>query len=371
MTKIPDSIQYVYPMWHTVSFTIVAKKHIEYIRGYFKTKVYELDELTFPHYRPHSKPIVLLHPAVFILDRAFKHNLGTLRDPDQQYIKWWKSHFGKIVGIDVADSDAISEEALRLLSVTDKLIVPSSFARDAYVRSGYDRPVHVVPHGIDPWWYEKPNVWSQRDLPTVNKALVRIWLEKINSNKKILLFWLWHSADRKGWPEVKQVYTRLRKERDDVILVIKSAIANPVEYQEVMHLGAINVYGWLSESDKLALYDLADVNIMFSRGGAFEMNCLEALGRGIPCVAHRCCGWADYIPDFLEVKKGHRVKPLPGNSIHVGYGHTVDVEDAVKVLHRVLDDIDKYKDMTKRYAMKSLRPVYRWDVVAKNLLEVI
>jgi len=42
------SIVYAYPQWHTVSFTLVAKKHIEQLRKY--TKVYEWDEIDDPRH---------------------------------------------------------------------------------------------------------------------------------------------------------------------------------------------------------------------------------------------------------------------------------------------------------------------------------
>jgi len=153
-----------------------------------------------------------------------------------------------------------------------------------------------------------------------------------------------------------------------VILLLKTGASNPVQAQEVMHLGVINVHGWISEIDKMALYDLADININFSVGGAFELNCLEALVRGTPCLAHRCCGWADYLPHFLAVKKGEKLQPLPGNRIHTGYGYAPNVNDAVDMAEEILDCIDEYKLKTKQHAKETLIWKFNWYEAVAVLL---
>jgi len=57
---------YVAPIFHTVSFTLIARKHIEYLRKLGLAEVYELDELTFPSYIPHIKYNTILHPWIYI-----------------------------------------------------------------------------------------------------------------------------------------------------------------------------------------------------------------------------------------------------------------------------------------------------------------
>jgi len=362
------NVVYAYPIWHTVSFTLIARKHIEYMRKVFKVSIYEIDELAFPQFTPVSNPTAFVHPAIFIMDRIMRAKTDKWGRFRMEYYEWWKSHFEKLVGIDVADSDRMSDLAVTMLNMYDELVVPSTFCKEVYERSGVKAKVHVVPHGVDPEWYEAPNVWETLPPASINPAVLQIYLYKIKKNKKVILFWLWHSGIRKGWDEVREVYRRLRRERDDIVLVLKTGIPNPIEYQQVMDLGCINIYGWLSETDKIALYDIADINLNFSRGGGFELNCLEALARGVPCIASDFGSWVDYVPPYLQVKKGKKVQPLPGNKIHVGYGYAVDVNSAVSKINDTLDNLQEYKAKVQEWKEKHLKKKYRWDITAKQLL---
>jgi glycosyltransferase involved in cell wall biosynthesis len=198
-----------------------------------------------------------------------------------------------------------------------------------------------------------------------------VYLYKVKRNKKLLLFWLWHSSARKGWPEVREVYNRLVRERKDVVLLLKTVHPNTPEFQEVMHLGAIQVYGWLSEYEKMALYDLADITLVFSRGGGFEVNALESLARGVPVVTSNVGSWTDYVPEFLQVKAGERVRVFENNAVHVGYGYRVDVESALDKVHDILENYDEYRGRVEEWRQKVLVKEYRWDKVALMLADVV
>jgi len=358
-------------MWHTVSFTLVARKHIEYMRKVYNLQVYEIDELHFPTFVPATRYRAVVHPAFFIMHRVLMSRRDLSGRLREDYYRWWRSHYDELIGIDVCDSDQYSQLAVELANRYDKFVVPSSFCVEVARRSGIRAKIYRVPHGVDPEWFETPNVWETMPVKSISPLLLQIYLYKVRRNKKIVLFWLMHSGDRKGWPEVYHVYTQLYRERKDVAIILKTGVPNPIEYQQLMQYDAINIYGWLSDYEKMALYDLADVTLNFSRGGGFEMNCLESLARGVPCVANEYGSWTDYVPPYLWIRKGRRVQPLPNNALHAGYGYTVDVEDAVDKLHAVLDNLDEYKAKVLEWRDKVLKKEYRWDVVAGKLLRVI
>jgi glycosyltransferase involved in cell wall biosynthesis len=366
---------YCYPQFHTVSFTLIARKHVEYLEKQGLADVHELDELTLPSYVPSVKYSAVLHPWIYIYHRFLQVRLNalneTLRDRLPGYLEWWRSNFNQLVAIDVCDSDRMSDYAVNLLNQADKVVVPSNYCVEVYRQSGVKRPVHRVPHGLDPDWYTLPSVWDIAPAKSINPSLLEVYLYKLRKKKKLLLFWLWHSEVRKGWLEVKELYSKLVKERNDVVLVLKTMTPNSLAFQEVMHLGAIQIYGWLSEYEKMALYDLADVTLMFSRGGAFEQNGLESLARGVPVVTSNRGSWTDYVPQFLQVKAGERVRVFEDNAIHVGYGYKVDVEDALCKIHDILENYDDYRARVEEWRSKVLFNEYRWDVVAKKLVETI
>jgi glycosyltransferase involved in cell wall biosynthesis len=142
-------------------------------------------------------------------------------------------------------------------------------------------------------------------------------------------------------------------------------------FQEVMHLGAVQVYGWLSDYEKMALYDLADVTLVFSRGGGFEHNALESLARGVPVVTSNRGSWTDYVPQFLQVKAGERVRVFEGNVIHVGYGYRVDVESALDKINDILDNYEDYKAKVREWRDKVLVNEFRWDLIANKLASLV
>jgi len=186
-----------------------------------------------------------------------------------------------------------------------------------------------------------------------------------------LLWWFWHSWLRKGGPWVKAVYERLVRRRSDIKLVVKTSMANVPELAELAPLGMMQVYGWLSDLEKMALYDMIDITLMFSTGGAFEINGLESLARGVPAVAVDWGPWTEYIPHFLRVRPGERVQPLPDNNVHIGYGYAVDVDDAVAKIEDILGNYEEYRAKVDEWRWSALYPEYRWDVVAKQLVSII
>ncbi|RLE83899.1 MAG: hypothetical protein DRJ67_11445 [Thermoprotei archaeon] len=360
-------IIYCYPIWHTVSFTLIAKKHIEQLKRY--TRVYEWDELSLPDIYPVKPYTLFVHPlfgATWRWCQMIKLGEPSLDRAVAQLSKRFDK-YEKAIGIDVADSDRMSDLAVRLTEVYDEVIVPSNFARESYVRSGVKVKVNVVPHGLDREWYDSPPVPLER---INNQALRVLWQLKHMTGKKLLLFWMWHSPERKGWPEVLIFYEHLKRERDDVALVVKTGGPLDIDVERAKRLGIINVFGWLTEEEKMFLYDLCDLTLLFSRGGGFEMNGLESLARGTPVIGHRMGAWKDYMPSWLLIREGLKVRVFVDNHIHVGYGYTVDVDDALDKACEILDNLDEYKERSKEYADTHLKRQFTWENVGKMLWQI-
>lgn len=344
---IPSPLWYVYPMWHRVSFTVIAEKHIEYLEK--RIRIHRIDELAFPHITPHSKPIVFIHPFFFTMVRASKFIARKLH------------LYGALVGIDVADSDHISGLAVSITNYARAMIVPSRYAREVYIKSGVSCPVYVVPHGVDPEWYVKePSIQYFRDLMEYKKK----------KGLKYLLYFLWHSDYRKGADLVYEFYKRLKKERNDVVLVFKTSTEDGEWVTRFRKLGVIHVYGWLTEDQKRELYDLADIYTLFSRGGGFELNGLEALSRETIVLAPDKGSWIDYIPKWSLVPSRQCPYVLKDNAFHDGRGYEVIVEKAVDLAHHILDNLEDYKARLREYIDKKIKRIYNWSWIAEQLLNI-
>lgn len=344
-----SAVWYVYPMWQRVSFTLVAQQHLAVLRK--RLRVEEVDELAFPHIFPHSRPVVVVHPYFYCMVRA------------SRFISRKLHYYGALIGVDVADSDHISNLAVSMTHYAYCMVVPSSFAKKVYERSGVTVPIHVVPHGLPHSWYEQPNTAGN-----YFKDLLKLKHEK---KLKLILFFLWHSPYRKGWDLVIEWYKRLKSERKDVVLVLKTGTANGPEAQEARRLGCIHVYGWLTEAQKMELYDLADLYPLFSRGGGFEMNGLEALARLVPTLAARGGSWEDYMPDWLLVDSKPCPRVLRDNPIHDGKGVEIDIEKAVDKAHTILDNLDDHKAKLAEWREKRLKHTFTWENAGNTLYEII
>jgi len=341
-------IWYIYPQWHKVSFSIIAEKHIRELRKYFR--IYEIDEVAFPTLSPCTKPLLIIHPLFYPMVKYSKH------------VERLLTRIRGIIGIDVADSDRISNLAVSITNYCEAVIVPSTFAREAYVRSGVTRPVYVVPHGLDNEYFTKPKEV---------KHFKQLWELKKKKNLKYLLFFCWHSEYRKGLDLVLKTYHKLRKLRNDIVLILKLMGTNPQLHQLMNKLGGIIIHGWLTEEQKLELYDVCDIYLGFSRGGGFELNFLEALARGEIVIAAERGAWTDYLPRFCLVKCHNCPYVFKDNLIHVGRGVEVDVNAAVKKILHVVKHLDDYKAAVKEYVDKVISKKYTWEKVGKQLAHII
>ena len=131
---------YLYPMKHKVSFTLVARKHIEILqRAGWDIVEGEVNNV----YSATILPVTFVHPMFYPLVSGPKAYRRLLR------------HADKLVGFDVADTNRISSLAAYVASQFDLVFVPTRAIAKIYKDSGVIAPIEVLPHGIDEKWLRK------------------------------------------------------------------------------------------------------------------------------------------------------------------------------------------------------------------------
>jgi glycosyltransferase involved in cell wall biosynthesis len=265
----------------------------------------------------------------------------------------------KIGGFDVADSDRISKVAADLINKIDLMMVPSSFVKETYIKSGVTIPIEVLPHGIS------DNFLSDGITNTDNEKIMK--LRKMRQKGKILiLYFLVHSPHRKGADLVKRVMKRIQREYDDVYLIIRTKRRD--FFSEVR---SVYIDSWLSDNDLVALYDSCDICLSPSRGGGFELNALEAVSRGVPTLVPNGGCFTDLMNYFIPVNLSDKVvQPLPGNTIHTGSGCQVNMDDFEDKLKDAINRLDYWKERSKS-STKEIREKYSWRNTAKMLDEYL
>lgn len=339
------SIWYVYPMFKRVSWSIVGWRHVHHLRK-LGMHIEEVEERTIPTLYLQTHPFLIFQPFFY---------------PFQAYEKSIRQSLplaSGVIGVDVADSDRISEYAVHLTEYADALIVPSEFSRRSYLNSGVKKPVYAIPHGLDEEFYELQPSPMAHFSDLVNK--------KRRENLIYALFFLPHSDYRKGMDLVFSWYQKLKKERSNVTLIV----VTPVPWMEGKKFDGIDVWGWFGTEQKIALYDLADIYPLFSRGGGYEMCGLEALSRKAVVIAPEGGSWAEYLPKFSLIKSHRCSYVLKDNPIHSGGGVEIDVDKAVDKAVDIVDNLQEYKQKTWECAQQ-IKSKYNWDNVAFMLKSVI
>ncbi|RLG79500.1 MAG: hypothetical protein DRO40_12745 [Thermoprotei archaeon] len=347
--KLPN-VWYVYPIWHNVSFSIVARHHIENIRKYYRLT--EVDELAFHTMDIYSRPIAVIHPYFFIITRH-----------TQLYFNR-RDRFKAVIGVDVADSDRIAPWAARLVNLADEFVVPSKWAKRVYKSSGVKIPINVVPHGVSDNYFLPPIEPKMEILQNMKRM-------KINNKYIYVLFFCIHSGYRKGDDLVFKVMKEIQRVHKKVVLVVKS-----IERHRILSkLRSISLTKWIrDELDMIALYDMCEIYLLFSRGGGFELNGLEALARGEVVVACNRGSWTEYLPDFTLVPPQRSVMVFPSDNpttqIHCGHGYEISVDKAIDLLHDILNNLDDYRSRVREY-WESIKHEFTWKRVGEKIKEII
>lgn len=369
---------YSYPTHHTVSFSLIAQSHIRHLR-LLGAEIYEVPEIALPFFRPVRRSPLVIHPLLYIGFSVLNVRLNLCKAAYWQEAETkladdldsWLSSFSKVVGVDVADSDRISELAVRLTEMCDAVVVPSTSSREAYVSSGVRVPVHVVPHGVEDSWIDAPNYWQTAPVERVPSQLLSLYTLKRSLGLKLITFFLWHSEERKGWPEVAAAYTSLANTRKDVALVIVTMTPAPHLFRQLGGKLAVNLHGFFDEEAKRAIYDLSDVVLVLSRGGGFELCALEALARGVPVVTGDWGPFTDYVPREMRVPARARVPVFKGNLFHTGLGSVADVAAVVEKVIDVLDNRGWYVELAHSWVENVVRPKFTWRAVTRRLADLL
>lgn len=367
--KLPNDskkrVSYIYSLYSNDSFHTVASNHVKYLRHLHSTEneyveIEEIDWSQLGCINWDEKRSVLVHPFLypFASSESFAQN-------SRNFARLLAMK-NKIGGFDVADSSMISKLAVDLINKIDLMIVPSNFSKDAYINSGVTIPIEILPHGISDDFLRD----DRTDIGNIDTKNINILgLKRAKKYGNILiLYFLVHSEHRKGADIVAEVMKRIQRKYPNVLLVIKSGHDTKRIFNNINHIG---ITGWLEDKELKMLYDICDICISPSRGGGFELNALEASSRGVPTLVTNGGCFNDLINYFIPIRLNNKVvQPLPGNTVHIGYGCEVDINDLEE---KMLDTINRLEYWENRFKINSIeiREKYSWRNVSKILYEYL
>ncbi|HHH40914.1 MAG TPA: glycosyltransferase [Chloroflexi bacterium] len=190
------------------------------------------------------------------------------------------------IGYTMLEVDGIPETWVRLCNEMDEVWVPSTFNAETFRASGVTRPIHVMPLGVNPDYFN-PRIRGYRP----------------SSRYTFLSLFEW--GERKAPEILLRAYFRAFRRDDDVLLLLKVINRDPgVDVKA--QIAALNLpddgppvamlYNQELPTYQMgSLYRSADCFVFPTRGEGWGLPILEAMACGLPVIATAWSAHTDFM----------------------------------------------------------------------------
>jgi GT2 family glycosyltransferase len=201
----------------------------------------------------------------------------------------FKSNFGTYkIGFTMLETDGIPAEWVRQANLMDEVWVPSSFNKRTFQNSGVTRPVHVIPLGVDPNYFNPGIIghpltgvytflsifeWGERKVP---ELLLKAFNDEFRSDEPVNLLCKVINVD----PGVDV--------RGEVASLGLDSRGGRIHFS-LNHVFPTSQLG--------SLYRSADCFVLTTRGEGWGMPVIEAMGCGLPVIATAWSAHCDFMND--------------------------------------------------------------------------
>jgi glycosyltransferase involved in cell wall biosynthesis len=203
------------------------------------------------------------------------------------------------IGFTMLEVDRLPASWVEQANQMDEIWTPTTWGKEVFHTSGVQRPIYVVPLGVDPAYFFPGELRTQLRERTIFVSVFE-W------------------GKRKGWDILLQAYRKAFRPTDPVLLLLKidarEPAVNPIQ-ELASKLPAGNsppvhlIYNQKLPLERLTeLYRGTDCFVLPSRGEGWGMPILEAMSCGIPAIATNWSGTTA----FLHEANGY---PLPWHSL--------------------------------------------------------
>ncbi len=267
------------------------------------------------------------------------------------------------IGYTMLEVDGFPADWVRQAGRMDEVWVPTRFNRDGLLRSGLERPVHVVPLGVNPDYFHPglsawPNPhgefvflsvleWGERKNP---ELLLRAFSDEFSAREPVRLLCKVVNRDRT---------LSLKYELEKLGLRPGGGRISWLFNQEFPHyqLGS--------------LYRSADCFVSASRGEGWNMPLMEAMACGLPAIATDWGAHRDFLHEGVAFPLSIRgtVPAIAKCPYYAGYSWAdPDPEHLQQLLREVYEDRGEAR-RRGRLAAAEVAEKWTWDATARRIVE--
>ncbi|MEE9392055.1 MAG: glycosyltransferase family 4 protein [Planctomycetota bacterium] len=279
------------------------------------------------------------------------------------------------IGYTMFETDRLPSGWAKAVSALDRVLVPSQYCRDVFIREGVpEEQIGLLPHGLD---------WSAYDVPFDPLAFPR------RSEFVFLSVFEW--TPRKGWDVLLDAWCEAFESRDDVRLLIRASGVRKGDPSPKEQIDAYlakrgrsrdsiapieMIERFIPESEMPTLFRSADAFVLPTRGEGWGLPYLEAMACGLPVIGTRWGGQLDFLHDnnsYLIDVPSLELVPAAFTKANAYYEsdhlwaspcrrHTAEL------MRRVFENRDEAKGRAA-LAEKEARTIWHSEMVADRLQE--
>jgi len=262
------------------------------------------------------------------------------------------------VGYSMLEVTGLPEDWVAGCNRMNEVWVPASFNVDTFRNSGVTVPIHVMPLGVDPMYFN-PQIRSERASDSFTFLSVFEW------------------GERKAPEVLLRAFAREFAQHEDVMLLLSVFNRDPAVdvRKEIANLNlprsariVVMLNPEFADYQMGALYKSADCFVLPTRGEGWGQPALEAMACGLPVIATGWGGIADFLDDEVGYPIGYRMTPAEARCpYYEGFDWAEPDEDHLRARMREVVNAFDLAQVKGRKAAQRVAHKYTWQHSAERI----